>query len=434
MNRKNVLLVTEMDFTEQIYEALERLIKEGYFLYLLSDMQFTPKKNIFEKQYTYDICSTLDTFKFIKRQNINFDAVVTKSCELVTPLVALLGREFGCAGNNPKTAFYCRSKYHMRKRLGGHSIPQPHFQLCKNHEEIINAVKKIGIPCVLKPVGGHSSFGTFMVQNGNDIKNITKKYEECRQYLIDQSKTALKQMNEFTAEELAIMDIEDPVNTVTDYLVEEYLEGPEISIDALVQNGHVTIMGIADQIRMKPPYFVQVAEKMPFLAPPELLNNIKKIIEKVIHAMGITDSATHTEIILTKDGPKIVEIACRMGSDNIHDAIYQTTGYNMMYEIVRIALGKPITVKKPLKNKAHYAMEYLLPKKAGILKKIDIPKTVYNDPMVTEIRIDAKKGDFLAPPPKNFDFIGYIGTKGETPALAQQKLKKAMNAIHIITL
>ncbi len=427
---KTVLLITETDFSEQVYEGLNTLKEEGCKFYLLSDDDFVPKQNIFEKKYIFDICNLSKTICFIKQQNIHFDAVLTKNCELVTPLVACLNREFGNIGEDPKVAFYCRSKYHMRKCLQENNVDQPNFYLCKNKEDIDRAVEEIGVPCVLKPVGGHSSFGTFLVQNKQDLKNAGKKFEECQNYLVQQSQSGVKQMANFTPEELKLMGISDPVDTVTDYLVEEFMEGPEISIDALVQDGNVTIFGIAKQVRMKPPYFVEVSEIMPYTCSQKEKSHIESLVNQTIRALGIKNSATHTEIILTKNGPKIVEIACRMGSDNIHDALYQTTGYHYFYEMIKIALG--IKRMYEIKVKAHYAMEYFLPTKEGILKEIIIPSEVRNNPNISEYRIDIVPGSFVAPPPKNFDFIGYIGTRGNTPKVAQKHLKEALGKIQII--
>lgn len=424
----NILFITGCTETEQVYRGLSKIKNQGYRIFLLSDIYFDPLPEIFEKQFIFDISKTLETLKFIKKQPLHFKAVITKSCEVVPPLIALLAKHYGCIGEDPEVAFACRSKYHMRKQMNAGGLPIPKFKLCKNYREIVNAVKQIKIPCVLKPIGGHSSYGTFMIRDKNDLKTLEKNYRKSIRYLTELSKKDIKQMASLNKEELKLIGIQEPVNMITDYLVEEYMEGPEISVDCLTQNGKTTIMGIAEQLRMAPPYFVQIAEKIPFLCDKNLKQQIVRLVKKTIKTIGIKNSPSHTEIILTPNGPKIVEIACRIGADNIHDAIYHTTGYNLMYESIMIALGFKRNYK--IKTKTHTAMQYLLPLKKGKIIAIQIPDALKKDPDVIEIYTE-KNGIQVAPPPENFDFIGYVNVKGKTREKAQKKLENALSQIRV---
>ncbi|MCF7917536.1 ATP-grasp domain-containing protein [Candidatus Gracilibacteria bacterium] len=426
----NVLFVTGIPETNQVYEGLERIKKMGYKVYLLSEVHFDPLPNVFENQFLFDIANTTGTLDFLKSQPIHFNAIITKSRELAPPLISLLAKHYRCIGENPRVVFSCRSKYHMRKKMREAGLPIPNFELCQNYEELNNAVSKIGIPCVLKPVGGHSSFGAFLIQNETDRKNLKEKYENAIRYLTALSDVKFREAISFTKEELSLMDVTDSLNLITDYLVEEYMEGPEISVDSLTQDGQSTIMGIADQVRMKPPFFIQIAEKMPLVCENSLEQKIRDLAHKTIKAMGIQNSPSHIEMILTKDGPKIVEIACRMGSDNIHDFIYQTTGYNMIYETMMIALGVPRNYELGI-PKCHMAMEYLLPEKKGKITGIIVSEEGKMNQNITEMYFE-KIGTAVAPPPENFDFLGYISTKGHTPHEAQKNLQKALEQVKII--
>ncbi len=424
---KNILIVTGSDYTPQVYEAFRDIQRMGHTLYLLSDGSFTPTPGIFKEHFTYDLRKTREALDYMKAQRVKFDAVTIKTSEWLTPLTALLAKMYGCIGNDPKVAFYCRSKYHMRKILKEAGIPVPDFRLCKNFDELKSAVDDIGIPCVAKPVGGNASYGTFMVRDEKDLKNLKNNYDDSIEYL--KKKAVDQDVFAFSPDEMDLIGIRDHVDMVTDYLVEGFMSGPEISIDALTQNGKTVTMGIADQVRMKPPYFVQLAEKMPYVCDSETKKNIDALVAKTIDAMGIKNSASHTEIIFTPEGPKIVEIGCRIGGDNIHDFVFQTTEYNLMFESIMIALG--VERKYDVKTKCHAAMKYILPDKEGVIKKITVPEDVKKDPNVTEIEISMKEGDSVFPPPQSFDFIGYISAKGATPEEAEKNLTKALSSITI---
>jgi biotin carboxylase len=315
----------------------------------------------------------------------------------------------------------------MRKILKEAGIPIPEFRLCKDFDELKSAVDNIGIPCVAKPVGGNASYGTFMIKDESDLKKLKKNYDESIEYL---KKKAIDQdVFAFSPDEMDLIGIKDHVDMVTDYLVEGFMAGPEISIDAITQNGKTVTMGIADQVRMKPPYFVQLAEKMPYVCDSKTKTDIDRLVARTIEAMGIKNSASHTEIIFTPEGPKIVEIGCRIGGDNIHDFVFQTTGYNLMFESIMIALG--VERKYDVKTKCHATMKYILPDKKGVIKEITVPEDVRKDPNITEIEISMKEGDTVSPPPQSFDFIGYISAKGDTPEEAEKNLTKALSSITI---
>ena len=423
---KNVLIVTGSDYSPCVYQGFKDVKGLGCKLYLLSDGSFEPKPGIFEGHYSYDLRETKKTLDYMASQPVKFDAVTIKTSEWLTPLTALLAKHYGCIGNDPIVAFNCRSKYHMRKKLNEASVPIPKYKLCKNYDEIVDAINEIGTPCVAKPVGGNASYGTFMIRDEYDLKKLKLNYDTAIEYL--KKKAVSEDIFAFNKEEMDLIGISDHVDMVTDYLVEEYMKGPEISIDAITQKGKVTIFGIADQIRMKPPYFIQLFENIPYLCDQKDEKIIIDLIKKTHEAMDIKNSASHTEIIFTPEGPKIVEIACRIGGDNIHDAVYEITGYNLMFESIMIALGLDRTYGE-IPTKCHTAMQYLLPTKSGIITDIVFPKELENNPNVIEIYNFAKIGDKVSIPPFSFDFLGYITVKGKTPDEAQINLKKAVEAI-----
>jgi len=315
----------------------------------------------------------------------------------------------------------------MREKLNEGGVPIPKYKLCRNYDELIEAAKDIGTPCVAKPVGGNASYGTFMIQNNEDVDELEEKYNASIEYL--KMKAVDEDMFSFSKEEMDIIGVLNHVDMVTDYIVEEYMEGPEISVDALVQNGKVTIMGIEDQIRMEPPYFLQLAARLPYVCTDEEMAVIQDLIERTVNAMDIKNSATHTEIIFTPEGPKIVEIGCRIGGDDLHDTILHVTGYNLMFESVMIALG--MERDYIVETKYHTMMKFLMPHKKGVIEEVFIPEDVKSDPDIFSIDLLMDKGEDVDTPPKSFNYIGYVGAKGATPKDAENKINEAFKKIRV---
>jgi len=424
---KNILIVTGSNYTSQVYEAFVKVRTEGHRLYLLSDGSFRPREGIFEKHFTHDLRKTKDVLDRMAAEPEQFDAVTIKTSEWLTPLVALLAKQYGAIGNDPIVAFNCRSKYHMRQAMKAAGLPIPAFQLARNLYELLDAVKDIGLPCVAKPVGGNASYGTFMISDESDLEHLKEKYEKSIAYL--QKKAIDEDVFGFTEEEMDLMGVDEKVDMVTDYLVEEFMDGPEISVDAVVQNGKAYIMGVAEQLRMEPPFFIQLAEVMPYVCSPEEQANINELTQKTVTAMNIQNSAVHIEFMKTSQGYKVVEIGCRIGGDNIHDAVFQTTGRNLMLENIRVAMGEEI---QPIQaTQSHTAMRYLLPTRKGSLKKINGLEELRKNPYVTEIEMGGVEGQTVAPPPESFDFLGYICARGDTPDAAEIHLKEALAQLDI---
>ena len=426
---KNILIVTGSDYTDQVYQAFNDVKALGHRLYLLSDGSFTPRKGIFEKHFTYDLRKTKEALEFMGAQTETFDAVTIKTSEWLTPLVALLAKQYHCIGNEPIVAFNCRSKYHMRQTMAAAGVPIPKFKLARNLEELVKAVHTVGLPCVAKPVGGNASYGTFMIRDESDLVDLPEKYEKSIAYL--RKKAIDEDIFGFTEEEMDMMGVAEKVDMVTDYLVEEFMAGPEISVDAVVQGGKIEIMGVEDQIRMKPPFFMQIGALLPYLCDNKEKEIIKALIEKTIHAMGIRNSMTHTEIIFTPEGPKIVEIGCRIGGEDLHDTIWHVTGYNLMFEAIMVALGVQQNYSE-IPTKCHTTMNFLFPEKRGIIDHIRIRENLQEDPTVMICEIVAQPGDQVALPPESFDFLGYVCVKGDTPTQAKENLEKTLDKIDII--
>jgi biotin carboxylase len=425
---KNILIVTGSNYTDSVYQAFYDIKKLGHKVYLLSDGSFEPRPDVFEKHFIYNLRETKKTLDYMKNQPEKFDAVTIKTSEWLTPLVALLAKQYGCIGNEPIVAFNCRSKYHMRKALEKGNVPIPKFKLCKSYKELINGIKEIKTPCVAKPVGGNASYGTFMIRNDEDIAALKENYENSIKFL--RAKAIDGDVFAFNKEEMDLIGVDGHVDMVIDYLVEEFMDGHEISVDALVQDGKVTMMGIEDQIRMAPPYFMELAGRVPYICSKEEITVIQDIIEKTIKAMGIKNSATHTEIIFTPEGPKIVEIGCRIGGDDLHETILQVTGYNLMFESMMIALGIPREYE--VKTRCHTYMKFLMPKKNGRIKKIFIPEELKHNETIFDMDTIMAEGDEVGLPPERFDYIGYVTCKGKTPEEAEKNAEDASRKIEII--
>ena len=125
------------------------------------------------------------------------------------------------------------------------------------------------------------------------------------------------------------------------------MQGPEVSVETISYKGVCHVIQVTDKITTGSPYFVEMGHNQPSSLDLKTIEKIKKVAIDANKAIGIKDGPSHTEIKVTKDGPKIVELGARLGGDNIttHLVPY-STGVNMVEACINIALGKEIDIRK----------------------------------------------------------------------------------------
>lgn len=123
-------------------------------------------------------------------------------------------------------------------------------------------------------------------------------------------------------------------------ILEEYMEGPEFSIDSLVYNGNLTITGFADRHIFYPPYFIEMGHTMPTKLSEEEKNEVIRVFSQGVKALGLTCGAAKGDIKFTKKGVMIGEIAARLSGGYMSGWTYPyASQINLTKEAMRIALG-----------------------------------------------------------------------------------------------
>ena len=427
LKNKSVLIVSGAHFEDIDYRGFEALKREGVRFCHLGDGFSKPRPGVFDQNVLMDLADCEEVYQRVAALGIKFDAVAMKNYEAATTLVAGLAQRFGVRGNSPSTAFNCRSKFHMRQIMAKAGLPSVAHRRARNLAELLEAIEQLGTPCVAKPIAGNSSLGAFLVSEF-DREFIANTYNTTREYIERWSLPDgdLLPISEDYQREIGV---HDAIDSIYDYVVEEYIQGQSVSIDSLVQDGRATVTCIAEQTRMQPPFFLQVAEHIPYRQGKVSQDELEKLNQQVIDAFDIKDSATHLELKLTENGPKLIEIAARMGGDNIQDSVFQTTGLLLMEEVVRIALGQPR--KLDTTARCHTATHYFFPYMDGILERVALDPEIQARSHVTELYVYSDPGERVAAPPVRFDYLGYLTARGETRAEAEANARAALAQIKV---
>jgi hypothetical protein len=182
-------------------------------------------------------------------------------------------------------------------------------------------------------------------------------------------------------------------------LLEEYLSGPEFSVDSVTWEGVTTPMVVAEKVVDLPPYFEEVGHYVPAassLAVSEALDMVR-----AAHAVaGLDRLVTHTEFRLTPSGPRIIEINVRLGGDLIPYLGRLAQGVDLAGWAADLALGTT-PARQPSPARAA-AVRFFYPPVDMRVERVGLrrPSSTYAglDRFVPLVR----SGDIVQLPPRGF--------------------------------
>lgn len=209
------------------------------------------------------------------------------------------------------------------------------------------------------------------------------------------------------------------------YLIEEFLYGDEISVEALVQDHKVYILQITDKVITQPPYNVEIAHIQPskyeYLRPM-----IYEILQKVVDKSGLNDCALHPELKINKDEITLIEIGPRLGGDYITSHLVPlSTGVNIEELLLNVAFGNKIDFK--LQNNASM-ISYLNFPTGKIVKKLVTIKQMKNEfPAINTLNFKLKVGQKINKITNSLDRYGHFILTHKN-ALELHKVQKLINS------
>lgn len=250
------------------------------------------------------------------------DGIVTFSehrLRLTAAVAAHCGLPFHSAG----TVGTLTDKFRQRRVLADHGVQHTKCALLRQPDDCAGALAVTGTPAVLKPRHGAGSVDTCLIGSA----------DECRQRLA-----------EFTG------------NAPRDFVLEEYLRGDPrhadsgwgdyVSVESLIVGGEPRTVAVTGKPPLVPP-FRETGHILPAPVPAALAADVVELEQAAVRALGIRHGITHTEVKLTADGPRIIEVNGRLGGF-VAEIVQRRTGYDMVAAALRLALGLPVSVPEPL--------------------------------------------------------------------------------------
>lgn len=349
-----------------------------------------------------EVISTIDTpaiLEAAKRHQI--DGIITLASDMPMQAVAIVSHEMGLVGISEDTALKATNKAFMRDALKEAGVPIPLYFRVKGKEEFKRAVENVhafGYKCIVKPADNSGSRGVDLLTEKTDID---KAFDYTAQF-----------------------------SRSGEIVVEEYMEGPEVSVETIALDGSVHVIQITDKLTTGAPYFVEMGHSQPSLLNEDIKKSISELAIAANKAIGINNGPSHTEIKVTKDGPKIVELGARLGGDCITTHLVPlSTGVDMVENTIRIAIGEKPDLS-PKWNKGS-AIRYFKTG-TGIIKSIKGIKEAENISGVTYISVVHGVGEQIGDIKSSTDRVGFVIAQSEDAKQAIAVAEKAVRAIDIV--
>lgn len=218
------------------------------------------------------------------------------------------------------------------------------------------------------------------------------------------------------------------------FVAERYLEGQEISVEAFSEHGVHRVLGITD--KSVDGNFVEMGHTV--RAPVADDAQVVDYVARVLDALGITDGPTHTELILTAAGPRVVETHTRAGGDQIPQLLASVTGIDMVELAVRQVLGQrvgPVLDKllaQPGQAARFGVIRYLVPPRPGRLVSVAHTAEAAELPLVTGCTVLKRPGDpLVAPIRDSVDRLAYCTAVAADRAAAMEAVRRALSRLTV---
>lgn len=370
------------------------------------------------------VVSTLDQEE-VYRQALIYqpDVIMTSTSDGPVRTAAYVNEKLGRKPDLSYEDSLCATiKSHMRNRLKENHVPIPEYHAAVDYEEFKEAVRKLNGYCIVKPADNAGSRGVQLVDVREYLAETMEKVCDAESKRKDDSVTGKEAELDVMLQDMYAYSKGNSRNGIV--MVEEFMSGPEVSVESMTVDGETQILTITDKYITPPPYFVELAHCEPSMLADEVQEQIKKVTLQAVKAIRLQNGPSHTEIKVTKDGPKVVELAARLGGDFITSRLVPlSTGIDMVGASVELAAGEKIDISHKW-NKG--AAIHFIQAGEGIVKKITVPEEVYQLKGVEEVVIYDKAGEHLAGTRSSNDRLGYVITSAGTAREAMRIGEKAL--------
>jgi len=334
------------------------------------------------------------------KKKIGLNGVFTAGTDF-SELVARVADAADLPGITVESAIKASNKFEMRQAFKKSGVNSPGFISvksladvnCKNLES-----EKIIFPVVVKPVDNMGSRGIKKVENCNQLGNaVTEALRYSRSGRV---------------------------------IIEEYLDGPEFSIDAIIYKGEITVCGIADRHIYYPPYFIEMGHTIPSNLDKLQYLEVISTFKSAVHALGITEGTAKGDIKYSRGRAYVGELAARLSGGYMSGWTYPySSGVELTKEALKIAVGQDPGNLKPIGSRTSAERAFIsIP---GKIKHVYGLEEIKSDKNIKNTFLRVSPGENIQFPENNVEKAGNCIAVHEKSIKAIKSAENACRKIFI---
>ena len=331
--------------------------------------------------------------------------VITMGSDIPVEVASLAAR-FDLPHIAHASAALATDKLAMKERFRERGIPVPWFAEVHSGAELSALAKQRGLPLVLKPIDRSGSRGVFLLDERSDLNASFARARD--------------------------------VSYAGRVMVEEFINGPQISTETLLWGERAATPGFADRnYELLERFLPQIMENggwVPSALEPGQRALIEETATAAARALDIEAGVAKGDLVLGPDGPVVIEIAARLsGGDFCESLVPLGTGVNYVREAIRIALGEEpdFEALEPRFERA-VANRYLFPA-PGRLRSVKGTDAVRAQPWVHKLELNYRPGQEVPPTESHAHRFGVFVVSGDDRTQAQERVDWVYDSLRIST-
>ncbi len=332
------------------------------------------------------------------------DAVVAADTPMLV-LAATVAARMGLPHNPADAVRAATDKAAQRQRWAAAGLPQSSFRLVPAQDCVRQAAEAVGFPCVVKAVSLSASQG---VLRADDPAAAVEAARRIRKVLDDAERPASEPL-----------------------LIEEYLPGPELSIDGILTAGDLAVTAVFDKPGTPDgPTFEETLLVRPSRLAPGTLAAAVRIAADAARSLGLSTGPVHAELRICDRGPAMLELAARSIGGLCSRALRFPGGASLEEIVLASALGRPLPVTAgPVRPCGVFMLPVPCP---GVLRAVEGKAGALAVPGVTGLTITIPPGQRVRPLPDGDRYLGFIFAEGDTAADVENALTTASRRLRVI--
>ncbi len=212
----------------------------------------------------------------------------------------------------PQTAQLATSKQRQRVRFAEAGVAQPRWAALGQAEDPGAALRAVGLPCVVKAPDRQGQRGLTVVRREEELAGA--------------------------------LEVAREASRGGSVIVEELVEGQEVTVVSFSQRGRFVPLAVTDRERGEDAFGVALAHVYPSPHAAEAA----ELAAAAAAALGVVDGPAYTQIVVGADGPRVVELAARLGGGHDAELVEAVTGAPLNAMTVAAALGEEVPLFEPV--------------------------------------------------------------------------------------